>query len=1393
MNNLKEVILERLINCGKKSKRLKTPVIMLITLFLILFHSIRNFFMQLKMHPFIRRALASTLCVCLVISSMPTAAYAFPVLAAENSEKIQENTHDGTHEIVSFMELPDEVKEQTVTVGTPLESLELPDTLTALCHISNEKNLEDNADSDNELDSEEKDKADEEKEEIPEEDLNDGAEDESGDSDKENEDSDNEGEGSEDESEDSGNENEENEETSEVNTGASDEDAEGRTDEGNAGNNETVETQETYTVTLRENYAMPNEFPEIKELYYEEESAVSETDSEENGSDSGEVPDIEKTIEETVTLNGITWESLPEYDSEIEGVYIFTPVFSDGTYTLAEDVRLPEISVTVADLGIMLAEEDQTDVSGSTTPMCGVISSDTIWEEAGTLKDGELIINPGVTLTINGEVIVRGNVNIKGGGTILRGNEDARINIYTHSNVAVSNITIEGNDITSRSAMIHSSSNNLVLGEGCVIKNCIHKAGNGGAIFVSDGTLVLDNATIQNCHVIGGSHGGGAVYMYSSDREQHINLIIENAIIENCSASAAGGAIDAALSDVIIKNGIFKNNKSSVHGGCIDVCGRINTTPGGTLTIYDGDFIGNTSGTGGCIGIQSGTVALSTLTIYGGNFIDNIAEIRGGCIGDYSYEHNYGDVNSVIDIQGGYFEGNRCTNKEYKGSGATYNDESSSDLILSSDAHFCGDGAYGTDGIMLDDGRKVWISNTLNYPATVYVAASDDCVIAEGYDGYILSLEKDIEKINFVDIGDSGETYYTVLDEANNQIKLSTIEPDYGYSVIYMSNGAQEQVEDDTKYGKDDTITVKSADGLSREGYRFTGWNTKADGSGDSYQPGDTIEGIEEDITLYAQWELDGAEYTVEHYLQDRSGDGYTKAESDTETLSGTVGEEVNAMPKTYRGFTENTVHESRKESGVVASDGSLVLKLYYDRDIYNIAFDLNGGTGTAPEAQEVRYGALLQEVGTPERRGYTFLGWYKDKLGTEGKAWDFGKTIEENTENKTETLYAKWVDDIAPRLMQAEFNEGYKSFNGGLVRKKDLIITVPIIEEGSGVKQADYVLSSLERSDSENESGQAQIIEENGRTVARITISYDFRGTVSMTCTDNAGNISAGKTLTAPGGGAAFIVEDNAPEITFSSKSGSLSDSFYGNVTVTVSVNDEETPDSYADTSKKAKITGGIASVTYSIDNGAEITVEGKGFENGIVPSCDFSVEVSGVGEHILRVIAKDNAGNENTGQVRIRIAQESMSQESTSQGNKIPAANNNLPAFASKQFIDLADESQPLETVNPAGVDELQRLQIIDTTRNNEPRTGDTSYVEVYATIAMITGLLYVLLYFTTDRNGMTQEEKEQFLSCLTRWAKRGGKLRRLLATAAIFVFLVYYHSIGKCMAHDEKEVRV
>ena len=53
------------------------------------------------------------------------------------------------------------------------------------------------------------------------------------------------------------------------------------------------------------------------------------------------------------------------------------------------------------------------------------------------------------------------------------------------------------------------------------------------------------------------------------------------------------------------------------------------------------------------------------------------------------------------------------------------------------------------------------------------------------------------------------------------------------------------------------------------------------------------------------------------------------------------------------------------------------------------------------------------------------------------------------------------------------------------------------------------------------------------------------------------------------------------------------------------------------------------------------------------------------------------------------------------------------------------------------------------------------------------------------------MSEETKKELVLRLVGWAKQGGKVRKLLAIAAIFVLLVYYHSIGKKTCMEWKEV--
>jgi uncharacterized repeat protein (TIGR02543 family) len=79
------------------------------------------------------------------------------------------------------------------------------------------------------------------------------------------------------------------------------------------------------------------------------------------------------------------------------------------------------------------------------------------------------------------------------------------------------------------------------------------------------------------------------------------------------------------------------------------------------------------------------------------------------------------------------------------------------------------------------------------------------------------------------------------------------------YAVSYGGNGAtggSVPSDGSSPHGYQTTVTVLGAGSMTRSGHSFYGWNTEADGSGASYQPGDTFPMPASDVTLYALWAI---------------------------------------------------------------------------------------------------------------------------------------------------------------------------------------------------------------------------------------------------------------------------------------------------------------------------------------------------------------------------------------------------------------------------------------------------------------------------------------------------------------------------------------------------------
>ena len=201
----------------------------------------------------------------------------------------------------------------------------------------------------------------------------------------------------------------------------------------------------------------------------------------------------------------------------------------------------------------------------------------------------------------------------------------------------------------------------------------------------------------------------------------------------------------------------------------------------------------------------------------------------------------------------------------------------------------------------------------------------------------------------------------------------------------------------------------------------------------------------------------------------------------------------------------------------------------------------------------------------------------------------------------------------------------------------------------------------------------------------------------------------------------------------------------------------------------KDGSVSGGIAKVSYQLDEEDEVVLSEQAFQKEIVETYKFTVKVSGAGKHTLWVDAVDHAGNGNAQQVTLNLSAEKK--------DKIEKEDSEDPENNGGTVVS----GMPGDSGRPGGS---------GGTGGTEPRTGDSTHIKVYATAAMIAGFSYLLLYFEGE-HGITESQKEEIVYHLVSWAKKGGAIRRMLGLAAIFFFLAYYHSIGKSVTVEWREV--
>jgi len=194
------------------------------------------------------------------------------------------------------------------------------------------------------------------------------------------------------------------------------------------------------------------------------------------------------------------------------------------------------------------------------------------------------------------------------------------------------------------------------------------------------------------------------------------------------------------------------------------------------------------------------------------------------------------------------------------------------------------------------------------------------------------------------------------------------------YTVSFDANGGSGAPADQTKtYGQG--LALSSTE-PTKTGYTFSKWNTKADGTGTDYNPGDTYTG-NADLTLYAIWEA--LTFTVTY---DNNGHG-TAPEAQTKSYNVDI-----TLAAAITGVTGGTMTEwNTKADGTGTSydpedtySGNADLTLYaiWTASTYTVTFDADGGS-VDPATKTVTWGQKYGELPTPTITGETFYGWFDE------------------------------------------------------------------------------------------------------------------------------------------------------------------------------------------------------------------------------------------------------------------------------------------------------------------------------------------------------------------------------------------------------------------------------
>lgn len=229
-----------------------------------------------------------------------------------------------------------------------------------------------------------------------------------------------------------------------------------------------------------------------------------------------------------------------------------------------------------------------------------------------------------------------------------------------------------------------------------------------------------------------------------------------------------------------------------------------------------------------------------------------------------------------------------------------------------------------------------------------------------------------------------------------------------GYNILLYSDGKLEKTYV-IPYADADTAKVPEAL-KGKTGYIFKEWNTKEDGTGETYKPGDSIKKLLETADMAKQAQETSERTEVGEEIKTEKD--VMQEENDVAQTDSASWEEKTDKAEMQISDTENdgTSPDISTDKAIAAGDTTAITlyAIWEKASEYKITYKLNKGKNntanpkTYTSEDEIKFKK-------PTRSGYHFVGWY-----TDSKYKNQISVIEKGSEGSL-TLYAKWTKEISP------------------------------------------------------------------------------------------------------------------------------------------------------------------------------------------------------------------------------------------------------------------------------------------------------------------------------------------------------------------------------------------